>query len=90
MSDDLKKFGEHAAQEIGQRAIKSVVNNPQAAIATGVAASKAIGAAVVVAAPYVAAAAIGATVGWGLSKLLFGNSRRGGGGSSAATCVLRY
>ena len=89
MSDDLKKFGEQTAQEIGQRAIKSVVNNPQAAIATGVAATKTIGAAAVVAAPFVAAVAIGATIGWGLSKLLFGNSGRGGG-SSAATSVLRY
>lgn len=89
MNDDLKKFGEQAAQEIGQRAIKSVVNNPQAAIATGVATSKTIGAAAVVAAPYVAAVAIGATIGWGLSKLFFGDSERGGGGS-ATTSVLRY
>ena len=42
MSDDLKKFAEQTAQEIGQRAIKSIVNNPQAAIVTGVAATKTI------------------------------------------------
>lgn len=89
MSDDLKKFGEQTAQEIGQRAIKSVVNNPQAAIATGVAATKTIGAAAIVAAPYVVAVAIGTTIGWGLSKPLFGDSEQGGEGG-AATSVLRY
>lgn len=73
MSDDLKKFGEQAAQEVGQRAIKSVVNNPQAAVATGVAAVKTLGAVAVAAAPYVAAIAVGGAIGygiaWGVGKL---------------------
>ena len=90
MNDDLKKFGEQAAQEVGQRAIKSVINNPQAAIATGVATTKAVGAVAIVAAPYVAAVAVGAAIGWGLSKLLFGNSGSGGRGGAASACVLRY
>jgi hypothetical protein len=70
---DLAKFGQMAAQEVGQRAIQSVVKNPQAAVATGIAAAKTIGGAIVIAAPYVAAIAVGGAIGygvaWGLDKI---------------------
>ena len=70
---DLAKFGQMAAQEAGQRAIQSVVKNPQAAVAAGIAATKTIGGAIVIAAPYVAAIAVGGAIGygvaWGLGKI---------------------
>lgn len=70
---DLAKFGQMAAQEVGQRAIQSVVKNPQTAVATGIAAAKTVGGAIVIAAPYVAAIAVGGAIGygvaWGLNKI---------------------
>lgn len=70
---DLAKFGQMAAQEVGQRAIQSVVKNPQAVVATGIAAAKTVGGAIVIAAPYVAAIAVGGAIGygvaWGLDKI---------------------
>ena len=70
---DLKKIGEMAAQEIGQRAIKSVVNNPQAALATGAAVAKTAGGAIIAgataAAPFILGAAIGVGIVWGIGKI---------------------
>ena len=54
---DLAKFGQMAAQEVGQKAIQSVVKNSQAAVATGIAAAKTVG------------GAIGYGVAWGLDKI---------------------
>ena len=67
---DLKKIGEMVVQEAAQRTVQSVVNNPQAALATGVAAAKVVGGAVIVAAPYVAAVAVGGAIGWGAAKII--------------------
>ena len=65
----MSKFLEMAAQQVGQTVVQKVSQNPQAAIATGIAAAKTIGAAVVVAAPYVLIG--GAIIGgiYALSKL---------------------
>ena len=69
-----KEFGERAAQEIGQRAVQSVINNPKTAIATGVATAKTVGGCIATIAttlaPYAAGAAIGIGIVWGVSKLL--------------------
>lgn len=67
---DLKKIGEMVVQEAAQRTVQSVVNNPQAALATGVAAAKVVGGAVIVAAPYVAAVAVGGAIGLGAAKII--------------------
>lgn len=72
---NFMKLGEMAAQQLGQMVAQNVVKNPQAAVATGVVAVKTVGAAVVVAAPYVAVAAAGGAIGYGAYKLaekLFG------------------
>lgn len=70
---DLKKIGEMAVQEIGQRAVQSVVNNPQAALATGVAITKTAGGAIIAgataAAPFVLGAAVGVGIVWGVGKI---------------------
>jgi hypothetical protein len=65
----MSKFLEMAAQQVGQTVVQKVSQNPQAAIATGIAAAKTVGAAVVVAAPYVLIG--GAIIGgiYALSKL---------------------
>ena len=65
----MSKFLEMAAQQVGQTVAQKVSQNPQAAIATGIAAAKTVGAAVVVAAPYVLIG--GAIIGgiYALSKL---------------------
>lgn len=65
----MSKFLEMAAQQVGQTVVQKVSQNPQAAIATGIAAAKTVGAAVVVAAPYILIG--GAIIGgiYALSKL---------------------
>ena len=65
----MSKFLEMAAQQVGQTVVQKGSQNPQAAIATGIAAAKTVGAAVVVAAPYVLIG--GAIIGgiYALSKL---------------------
>ena len=65
----MSKFLEMAAQQVGQTVVQKVSQSPQAAIATGIAAAKTVGAAVVVAAPYVLIG--GAIIGgiYALSKL---------------------
>ena len=67
--DIASEFLEMAAQQVGQTVVQKVSQNPQAAIATGIAAAKTVGAAVVVAAPYVLIG--GAIIGgiYALSKL---------------------
>lgn len=64
---DKKKIGELALQELGKQIAQSVSKNPQAALATGLAAAKTVGAAVVVAAPYIAAA--GGAIVYGVGKI---------------------
>ena len=69
----MKSLVEMTAQQIGQTVVQKAAQNPQATIATGVAAAKAVGALAVAAAPYVAAAAVGGAIGygivWGLGKI---------------------
>lgn len=72
----MGKFWEMAVQQVGQTVAQKVSQNPQAAIATGLATAKTVGAAVVAATPYVAAVAagggglIGYEIGKGIEKLL--------------------
>lgn len=67
---DFKKFGEIALQEVGQRAVQSVVRNPQAALATGIATAKVVGGAIVAAAPAVATIAVAGVIGYGIGRVL--------------------